>query len=80
MIPNVWRLYAQNLLLYLYSSGRSPVDFSFRYLSAAKTGEEILINADTLKVGKTLAFLTVDITNKDSGKLIARGSHTKYVG
>lgn len=52
----------------------------FRYLKAAKTGEEILINAETLKVGKTLAFLTVDVTNKESGELIAQGTHTKYVG
>ncbi|KAG7157959.1 Acyl-coenzyme A thioesterase 13-like [Homarus americanus] len=50
------------------------------YLSAAKTGDEILINAEALKVGRTLAFLNVDITNKDSGAPVARGSHTKYIG
>ncbi|XP_068217936.1 acyl-coenzyme A thioesterase 13-like isoform X1 [Palaemon carinicauda] len=56
------------------------VDLNVSYISAAQEGDSIVINADTLKVGRTLAFLTVDITNKDSGKLIAKGSHTKYIG
>ncbi|XP_042241895.1 acyl-coenzyme A thioesterase 13-like [Homarus americanus] len=56
------------------------VDINVSYLSAAKTGDEILINAEALKVGRTLAFLNVDITNKDSGAPVARGSHTKYIG
>ncbi|XP_066974648.1 acyl-coenzyme A thioesterase 13-like [Macrobrachium rosenbergii] len=56
------------------------VDLNVSYISAAKEGETIVINADTLKVGRTLAFLTVDITTKESGKLIAKGSHTKFIG
>lgn len=56
------------------------VDLNVSYLKAAKTGEEIIINAETLKAGKNLAFLSVYITNKESGDLIARGSHTKYFG
>lgn len=52
----------------------------YRYISAAKTGEEIIINAETLRVGRNLAFLNVDVINKESGALIAKGSHTKYVG
>ncbi|XP_069941973.1 acyl-coenzyme A thioesterase 13 isoform X1 [Cherax quadricarinatus] len=56
------------------------VDISVTYLRAAKTGEEIMINAETLKIGRSLAFLSVDITNKESGALIAKGSHTKFMG
>ncbi|XP_066974646.1 acyl-coenzyme A thioesterase 13-like [Macrobrachium rosenbergii] len=56
------------------------VDLNVSYISAAKEGETIVIKADTLKVGKNLAFLTVDITNKESGKLIAKGRQTKFVG
>ena len=52
----------------------------FRYIRAAKEGETILVDANALKVGKSLAFLSVDITNKESGKLIAQGRHTKHVG
>lgn len=49
-------------------------------MKSARTGDEILINAETLRLGKTLAFLDVDITNKETGALIAKGSHTKFVG
>ena len=52
----------------------------FRYLKAGKIGDEIVIEASTSKVGKTLAFLTVDIRNKATGDLIAQGTHTKYLG
>ena len=33
-----------------------------------------------MKSGKTLAFLDVLITKKNGGEIIAKGSHTKYVG
>ncbi|NXF24560.1 ACO13 thioesterase, partial [Rhodinocichla rosea] len=56
--------------------GRSPPV----YTSAAKIGEEILITAQILKQGKTLAFATVDLTDKATGKLIAQGRHTKFLG
>lgn len=49
-------------------------------MSAAKTGEEILITAEILKQGRSLAFASVDLVNKATGKLIAQGRHTKYLG
>ena len=49
-------------------------------MKACPSGADILIDADTLKVGKTLAFLTVDLKLKDTGDLLAQGKHTKYVG
>lgn len=49
-------------------------------MKAAKLGQDIVIDAQALKVGKTLAFLTVDVKLKDCGSLIAQGRHTKYVG
>ena len=46
----------------------------------AHEGDTILIDAECLKVGKSLAFATVDIRNKsDGGKLIAQGKHTKHI-
>ncbi|XP_012934222.2 acyl-coenzyme A thioesterase 13-like [Heterocephalus glaber] len=53
---------------------------SIRYMSPAKIGEEIVITANILKQGKTLAFASVDMTNKATGKLIAQGRHTKHLG
>ncbi|KAK7043276.1 Acyl-coenzyme A thioesterase 13, partial [Halocaridina rubra] len=42
------------------------VDMNVSYIAAAKLGEDIVIDADTLKVGKTLAFLKVAISNKEN--------------
>ncbi|XP_067677915.1 acyl-coenzyme A thioesterase 13-like [Haliotis asinina] len=55
------------------------VDLSISFLKAAPTGEPILIDARTLRVGKTLAFLTVDILKKDCGTLLAQGKHTMFM-
>ncbi|KAM6185929.1 acyl-coenzyme A thioesterase 13 [Rhynchocyon petersi] len=56
------------------------VDMNITYMSPAKIGEDILITAHVLKQGKTLAFASVDLTNKATGKLIAQGRHTKHLG
>ncbi|NWZ39841.1 ACO13 thioesterase, partial [Brachypodius atriceps] len=67
----------------LYTERAMPgvsVDMNITYTSAAKIGEEILITAQILKQGRTLAFATVDLTNKATGKLIAQGRHTKFIG
>jgi len=56
------------------------VDMNINYLKAAKLGEEILIEARTLRKGRTLAFLECEIKNKDSGALLVKGSHTKFIG
>ena len=54
--------------------------FFHRYFKPAPCGSDIVVHAQTLRVGQKLAFLTVDITNKADGSLIAQGTHTKYVG
>ncbi|CAG2065631.1 unnamed protein product [Timema podura] len=54
------------------------VDLNVSYMKAANLGDKILIDAKTLKAGKRLAFLEVEI-KKESGELIAKGSHTKFV-
>ena len=54
--------------------------FPYRYMKAAKVGDAIVIDAKTLKLGSRLAFLTVDITKKSDGSLLAQGKHTKYIG
>lgn len=54
--------------------------FLFRFMKPVRVGEDIVIDADTLKVGKTLAFCSVDIKLKSTGSLVAQGKHTKYVG
>ncbi|XP_006198738.3 acyl-coenzyme A thioesterase 13 [Vicugna pacos] len=56
------------------------VDMNITYMSPAKIGDDIVITAHILKQGKTLAFASVDLTNKATGKLIAQGRHTKHLG
>lgn len=56
------------------------VDMNITYMSPAKIGEDLLITAHVLKQGKTLAFTSVDVTKKATGKLVAQGRHTKHLG
>jgi len=56
------------------------VNMDLSYLKAAKVGEEILIEANVLKRGRTLAFLEVELRKKETNELLVKGSHTKYIG
>ncbi|AWP21644.1 putative acyl-coenzyme A thioesterase 13 isoform 2 [Scophthalmus maximus] len=67
----------------MHSERGSPgvsVDMNITYMNAAKLGEDVVITAQVLKQGRTLAFATVDLTSKATGKLIAQGRHTKHLG
>ncbi|XP_075234378.1 acyl-coenzyme A thioesterase 13-like isoform X2 [Lycorma delicatula] len=55
------------------------VNMHISYLKAASLGDQILIEAKTNKLGRTLAFLDVVIKKKEGGDLIATGSHTTFV-
>ena len=50
-----------------------------RFLKAAKKGETLVIDAETVKLGRTLAFLSVEFRNKQNNELLATGKHTKYL-
>ncbi|KAH7285576.1 hypothetical protein KP509_33G034700 [Ceratopteris richardii] len=56
------------------------VDINVTFMAAAELGEEIEIESKALRVGKSLAFVTVDIRKKATGKLVAQGRHTKFIG
>ncbi|KAG8235447.1 hypothetical protein J437_LFUL015795 [Ladona fulva] len=56
------------------------VNMNINYLKPAFEGEEIVINANTLRAGKKLAYLSVDIKKKESGDLVATASHIKFMG
>lgn len=61
-----------------HQSGVS-VDMSISYLRPARIGDEIVINTEVTKLGQSLAFTSAELVHQD-GKIIAKGSHTKYVG
>ncbi|CAG2178956.1 unnamed protein product [Oppiella nova] len=55
------------------------LDLSVQFLSGVQLGDTLLIEANALKCGKNIAFLSVDIYNKKSNQLVANGKHTKYL-
>ncbi|XP_055385638.1 acyl-coenzyme A thioesterase 13-like [Condylostylus longicornis] len=55
------------------------VDLYVSYLKAAKEGDEVIVEAKTIKKGKSLAFLECELRHKKDGSIIAKGGQTKYV-
>ncbi|XP_026500805.1 acyl-coenzyme A thioesterase 13-like [Vanessa tameamea] len=56
------------------------IDLSVSYMNAAREGDNVEVEAVTRKLGKKVAFLEVEVRNKDNNQLLATGRHTKYVG
>lgn len=55
------------------------VDLNVSFLSPVALGETIVVTATTLRQGKSLAFLSVDILNKDKDRMAATGKHVLAV-
>ena len=55
------------------------LDLNISYATAAKLGETVLVEAETLKVGRSTALLSVTLREEKSGALIATGRHTKFL-
>lgn len=49
-------------------------------MKPALPGDLITVDAKTIRSGKTLAFLAVDITKNEGKDIIAHGRHTKFIG
>ncbi|KAL9587173.1 MAG: hypothetical protein Q9212_000446 [Teloschistes hypoglaucus] len=63
----------------LKNSGVST-DIHTSYVSTAKEGDLIEVNAKVNKVGSTMAFTIIEIRRAgDGGKVVAHGTHTKYI-
>ncbi|CAG8452069.1 8014_t:CDS:2 [Ambispora leptoticha] len=62
----------------LNSTGVST-DLNVSYISGATLNDVLKIEGNCEKLGKTLAYTSIDIYNKETGKIIAKGRHTKYV-
>ncbi|XP_022801413.1 acyl-coenzyme A thioesterase 13-like [Stylophora pistillata] len=57
----------------------ASVDLSISYLRPAPVGEDVIINTEVIKMGRTLAFTAAELLNKD-GKLVAKARHTQFIG
>ncbi|CAG2116640.1 unnamed protein product [Medioppia subpectinata] len=55
------------------------LDLSITYLNGVQLGDTLLIEANALKCGKNIAFLSVDVFNQNTNQLVANGKHTKYL-
>lgn len=55
-------------------------DLNVSYFAPAPGGSTVVADATVLKIGKTLAFVTVDIRRKADGVLVAQGRMTKFQG
>lgn len=55
-------------------------DLNVSFFSPAPGGSTVVADAQVLKIGKTLAFVTVDIRRKADNVLVAQGRMTKFQG
>ena len=55
-------------------------DLNVSFLAPGKGGGAVIALATALKVGRTLAFVTVDVRREDDGVLVAQGRMTKHLG
>ncbi|XP_031094659.1 acyl-coenzyme A thioesterase 13-like [Ipomoea triloba] len=60
------------------NSGAS-VEINVSYLDVAFLDEEVEIEAKVLRMGKSIAVVSVELRKKKTGKIIAQGRHTKYL-
>ncbi|KAI9366191.1 putative PaaI_thioesterase family protein [Pilaira anomala] len=60
----------------LFATGVST-DINISYISGVKQGEMIQVEARVDRLGKTLAFTTVELSS--NGRLVALGRHNKFV-
>ena len=64
---------------FMYGDGAS-VNLNVSHLKApAKVGQELMIEAKLLRKGRRMAFMEVDIRNKDTNDLLVKGSHTVFM-
>lgn len=49
-------------------------------MKAAFPGDNLIIDARTIRSGKTLAYLEAELKMKEGGAIVARGQHTKFIG
>ncbi|XP_078041722.1 acyl-coenzyme A thioesterase 13 [Augochlora pura] len=56
------------------------VDLIVTFMKPALPGETVVVDAKTVRAGKTLAFLAVDVTKNDGKDMVAHGRHTKFIG
>ncbi|CAI4226228.1 unnamed protein product [Auanema sp. JU1783] len=52
------------------------VNLNMNYLTPAKLGETVVVDARILRMGNTIAYTEAELYLKTSGKMVAKGLHT----
>ncbi|XP_037940301.1 acyl-coenzyme A thioesterase 13-like [Teleopsis dalmanni] len=55
------------------------VELQIKFLNAAKEGDVLIFNAQTVRAGKKLAFIECELRQKCDNSLVAKGQQTKFV-
>ncbi|XP_051172275.1 uncharacterized protein LOC127288703 isoform X2 [Leptopilina boulardi] len=55
------------------------VNLNVSFMKAAFPGDNLIIDARTIRSGKTLAYLEAELKMKEGGAIVARGQHTKFI-
>lgn len=55
-------------------------DLNVTYLAPAATGGKVYADATVLKIGKIMAYVTVDVRRAEDDVLVAQGRMSKYQG
>ena len=54
-------------------------DLNVSYFAAGRAGETVLATAEVLKVGRTMAYVSVDLRRESDGVRIAQGRMSKFL-
>lgn len=55
------------------------LDLNVTYMTAARHGDRVIVDARVLKTGKSTAALEVELRSASTGALVAKGRHTKFL-
>lgn len=53
---------------------------NYSYLGRASEGDTIVVDAQAIKAGKSMAFLDCVLRKKEDDTIIAKGTQTKFIG
>ncbi|XP_015185109.1 PREDICTED: acyl-coenzyme A thioesterase 13-like [Polistes dominula] len=67
------------LMTYKTGAPGVSVNMNISYMKPAFPGEVVEVDAKTIRAGRTLAYLTVDLTKNNGKDIIANGNHVKFI-
>lgn len=66
-------------LVTVSTKGGVSLSINVNYLSKAPLGGSVLVEAQLVKSGRTIATIDVQLRDKATGSLVAQGTHVKFI-